>query len=170
MKIFKLVYEKLFCFKNPIGFARYLGVNVGKSCRFLGVSKKTFGSEPYLISIGNHVTLTGDTRFITHDGGVWVLRDKYSDIDVFGKIIIGNNVFIGLNSIIMPNTIVGDNVVIGAGSLVRGVLESNFVYAGVPVKKMMTIEEYEKKILEKSDNTKSLNNVEKKQYLEEKFR
>ncbi|WP_218947869.1 acyltransferase [Acinetobacter sp. YH12157] len=145
-------------------------MTVGNSCRFLGVSKSTFGSEPYLITIGNHVTLTGDTRFITHDGGVWVLRDKYKDLDCFGKITIGNNVFVGLNSIIIPNTEVGDNVVIGAGSLVRGILESNFVYAGVPVRKVMTIEEYEKKILEKSDSTKSFDSVEKRKYLVEKFK
>nr|WP_306669956.1 DapH/DapD/GlmU-related protein [Acinetobacter sp. YH12157] len=98
------------------------------------------------------------------------MRDKYKDLDCFGKITIGNNVFVGLNSIIIPNTEVGDNVVIGAGSLVRGILESNFVYAGVPVRKVMTIEEYEKKILEKSDSTKSFDSVEKRKYLVEKFK
>lgn len=170
MKIFKFIYEKILCFKNPIGFARYLGVTVGRNCRFIGISKSTFGSEPYLISIGDHVTLTGDTRFITHDGGVWVLREKYNDIDCFGKITIGNNVFVGLNSIIMPNTVIGNNVIVGAGSLVRGVLEENSVYAGVPVRKIMTIEEYRRKILEKADYTKSLGSVEKKNYLMEKFK
>lgn len=29
-----------------------------------------FGNEPYLFVIGNHVTITGGVRFVTHDGGV----------------------------------------------------------------------------------------------------
>lgn len=165
MNLLKILLEKIINKKNPVKFARLLGVKVGDDCRFLGTSKKTFGSEPYLISIGNHVTLTGDIRFITHDGGVWVLRDKYPAIDVFGKITIGNNVFIGLNSIIMPNTTVGDNVVVGAGSIVRGNLESNSVYAGCPVKKIMTIADYEEKVLNKCDSTKHLTKDEKKKYL-----
>lgn len=165
MNVFKVIYEKVLQRKNPINFAKYLGVEVGSGCRFLGISKSTFGSEPYLISIGNHVTLTGDIRFITHDGGVWVFRNKYPQIDNFGKIIIGNNVFVGLNSIILPNTIVGDNVVIGAGSLVRGTLESNSVYAGTPVRKIMTIQEYEDKVLGRSLNTKLMSALEKRIFL-----
>ncbi|WP_411684365.1 acyltransferase [Acinetobacter indicus] len=165
MNILKILFEKFINKKDTVNYARFLGVSVGDNCRFLGTSKKTFGSEPYLISIGNHVTLTGDIRFITHDGGVWVFREKYPDIDVFGRIIIGNNVFVGLNSIIMPNTVIGDNVVIGAGSIVRGVLESNSVYAGTPVKKIMSIEEYENKTLSKCVYTKKLSKDEKKIFL-----
>lgn len=170
MRFFLYLYERFLKYKNPIAFAKYLGVNVGLDCRFLGISKSTFGSEPYLISIGNHVTLTGGIRFITHDGGVWVLREKYPKIDCFGKITIGNNVFIGLNSVIMPNSIIGDNIVIGAGSLVRGVLEKDTVYAGVPVRKIMTIDEYESKILKNYENTKHMSKSEKMNYLLERFK
>lgn len=33
-------------------------VKVGVICKFIGVSENTFGSEPYLIEIGNHVMNT----------------------------------------------------------------------------------------------------------------
>jgi len=62
-----------------------------------------------------------------------------------GKVEIGNNVFIGRNAIIMRNTVIGDNVIIGAGSVVTKDCESNYVYAGVPAKKIMTIEEFHEK-------------------------
>ena len=51
---------------NPIGHARYNGVKIGDRCRLISVD---FGEEPFLISIGNHVSITNAT-FITHDGGV----------------------------------------------------------------------------------------------------
>ena len=79
-----------------------------------------FGSEPYLITIGDHVRITAEARFITHDGGVWVFRneEKMKDVDVFGTIEIGNNVHLGNDVIIMPNVKIGDNVVIGCGAVV----------------------------------------------------
>lgn len=165
LNIFKIIYEKFLSRFKPIEFAKYIGVSVGNECRFIGVSKATFGSEPYLISIGNHVTLTANVRFITHDGGVWVFRGEYPNMDVFGKIVIKDNVFIGLNTIIMPNSFIEDNVIVGAGSLVRGRLESNYVYAGIPVRKIMTLDEYKIKCLEKAVNTKKMSKIEKINYL-----
>lgn len=41
----------------PIGYARRIGVTVGDNCRFIG--SPNWGSEPWLISIGNH------TEFLT---------------------------------------------------------------------------------------------------------
>ena len=34
-----------------------------------------FGSEPYLIELGDNVRVTNGVRFVTHDGGLWVLRN-----------------------------------------------------------------------------------------------
>ena len=52
--------------------------------------------------------------------------------DIIESIHIGNNVWIGRNCIIMPGTIIGSNVIIGANSLVKGIIESNSLYAGSP--------------------------------------
>lgn len=129
-----------------IDIAKKCGVNVGEKCRFFSLN---FSTEPYLISIGNHVTITNNVQFITHDGGVWVFRDEYPEIELFGKIVVGNNVFIGLNSIILPNTEIGDNSIIAAGSVVKGKFEPNSIIAGVPAKKILNIEEYYEKNLDK---------------------
>ena len=59
-----------------------------------------------------------------------------------GIVEIGNNVFIGMNTIIERNVKIGDNVVVGAGSLVTKDCESDSVYAGVPARKLMSINEF----------------------------
>ena len=55
-----------------INLLREDGVNIGEGC---DISKSAvFGSEPWLISIGNNVRITQKVQFITHDGGLWTLR------------------------------------------------------------------------------------------------
>lgn len=146
-------------------FVARVGVVFGRGCRFLSVSRSTFGTEPYLIKLGDHVTITGGVRFITHDGGVWIFRHELPEIDVFGPIVIGNNVFVGLNAIIMPGATVGDDVVIGAGSVVTGSLTSGGVYAGVPARRIMSSEAYKEKVLRKADFVRSIGAANKKKYL-----
>lgn len=121
---------------------------VGKNVKWTGMP--VFASEPELITIGNNVTIARNVVFHTHDGGVRLFRDEYPTINVFGKITIGNNVFIGSDSIILPNTRIGNNVIIGSGSVVSKDIEDDSVAAGVPAKKIKTLEEYKKSVLEKA--------------------
>jgi acetyltransferase-like isoleucine patch superfamily enzyme len=139
---------------NHAKFVSTLGVNAGENNRYIGVTTSTFGSEPYLITLGEHVTLTSGVKFVTHDGGVWVFRDEFEKIEVFGKIEVSNNVFIGLNSILLPGTTIGENVVIAAGSVVRGNIQSDSVYGGVPAKKIMSLQDYKDKVMSKACHIK----------------
>ena len=102
---------------NYIKLLRKSGVKIGEECEIY--KDVVFGSEPYLIEIGDHVRITNGCKFITHDGGVWVIRQLMDDneIDLFGKIIVGNNVHIGMNCIIMPNVKIGNNVCISQGAM-----------------------------------------------------
>lgn len=68
------------------------------------------------------------------------------NINTFGKIQIGNNVFIGARSILLPNVKVGDNVIIGANSIVNKDIPPNSVVAGVPIRKIMSLDDYKKKL------------------------
>lgn len=80
-----------------------------------------FGSEPYLITIGNHVRINTGVKLITHDGGVWVLRhldESLKNIDLFGEIHICDNVHVGTNAIIMPGVTIGENSIVGCGAVV----------------------------------------------------
>lgn len=135
---------------------------------------QNFGSEPYLIEIGNNVKIVNGVRFITHDGGVHVLRnskEKYRNIDLFGRIIIKDNVFIGLNSIILPGVTIGTNVVIGAGSIVTRSIPDNTIVAGNPARKICTINEFEIKRKNLFLNSKQLDfNEKKSKVLNEKNR
>ncbi len=152
-------------FYNPNtmeNFLRAKGCSIGKNNR---IYITDFGSEPYLIKIGNHCSISKGTWLVTHDGGVWVLRDKYPKINVFGKIEIKDNCYIGLNAIILPNVTIGPNSVVGAGAIVTKDVPPNTVVAGVPAKVVRTLDEYEKKCLEKFE-TYSLNSLKKERWRE----
>ncbi|SHK25471.1 transferase hexapeptide (six repeat-containing protein) [Rubritalea squalenifaciens DSM 18772] len=169
MKIHLLIKSLLYRVRyklNPIKASKSIGVSIGTDCRLCGLID--WGSEPYLIRLGHHVSIT-NSKFITHDGGVWVFRDRYPDLDVIAPINVGSNVFIGTDCIVMPGTEIQDNVVIGAGSLVRGVLEANGVYAGVPVRKIKNIDDYLDALGDKKVNTKMYSKSDKRNYLLKKF-
>ncbi|WP_155840034.1 acyltransferase [Butyrivibrio sp. MC2021] len=96
----------------------------------------------YMLKIGNNVSLTGPVTILTHDYSWKVYKDM--DGRILGNqqpVIIGNNVFIGWGATILAGTVIEDNVIIGAGSVVSGHCEANSVYAGVPAKRIMSIEE-----------------------------
>ena len=169
-------YMKRMYFERKFGFryiartfnvteAREIGVKVGNDCRIYSVD---FSSEPYLIEIGNHVTITDGVSFVPHDGAVWIFRGKEPEIELFGKITIGNNVFVGLNATILFNTIIGDNSVIAAGALVKGVFEPNSVIAGVPGRRICSVEEYYKKNKHKYSFFRSLTGERKRMAVLEK--
>ncbi|MEO3404438.1 acyltransferase [Mucilaginibacter sp. CAU 1740] len=144
--IFELKLLKADPYQKWAVYAKYMGVNFGKGVRITG--KPSFGSEPYLITIGDDVTIAHGVTFHTHDGGVGVLRKKYPGINIFKKIVVGNNVFIGSHATILPGIVIGNNVIIGASSLVSKNIPDNTVVAGVPAKKIKTLEEYEEKVLQ----------------------
>lgn len=148
---------------------RSIGVRIGTGCKI--EKDVSFGTEPYLIRIGNDVRLTSNVQFITHDGGMWVIRNKYGikDADKFGCIEIGNNVNIGWNTMIMPNVKIGNNCVIGAGAVVTKNIPDNSVAVGVPARVIETIDEYWEKNKDKIDHTKAFSAEKKKQYLLEKY-
>jgi len=159
-RIFNFIARKLLSNKR---YAKLVGVKFGKDCRFVG--NISFGSEPYLVSIGNHVSIT-KCNFLTHDGAVWLFREKEPDIDVCKPIKIGNNVFIGSDCIILSGVTIGDNVIVGAGSVVTKNLDSGYVYAGVPARPIKTVDEYYEKIKLFSLPAKNLNPKQKRAYLE----
>lgn len=160
---------QLFSRKSPEEFVRSLGVRFGEGCRFIAPTASTFSSEPYLIKLGDHVEVSGNVRFMPHDGAVWVFRELEPEIDFMLPIEVGNNVFIGNSSIILPGAKIGNNCIIGAGSVVKGEVPSNSVVAGVPARVIRTIGEYREKIGPHLVNTKSMSREEKKRYLMRHF-
>lgn len=167
------IIEKIFRYRNPIKYWKDKGLIIGKGCEVY--SSASFGSEPYLISIGDNVRINSGVNFVTHDGGCWVLRnyikcDNSHQLDLFGTIKIGSNVHIGTNSIIMPGVSIGDNVIIGCCSVVTRDIPSNSVAVGIPARVIESVDEYYKKHKDEFVYTKHLNQLDKREYLLQLFR
>jgi acetyltransferase-like isoleucine patch superfamily enzyme len=162
---FKLCLRMASDHQKAYVYARYLGVKIGTNARITG--NVTFGSEPYLIEIGDNVTITQEVKFNTHDGGVGVLRQKHPGLNVFGRIRIGNNVFIGAAAQIMLGVTVGNNVVIGAGSIVTKDVPDNVVVAGVPAKIIKSIDDYKQQALKQGVVIKANNPDERRKAVEQ---
>jgi acetyltransferase-like isoleucine patch superfamily enzyme len=124
---------------------RALGVKLGEGCRLYSLS---FGGEPWLISIGDRVTITGGVQFVTHDGATWLFRDAKGRRYRYAPIEIGSDVFIGANSILLPGVRIGNRVIVGAGSVVNRSIPDDCVVAGVPAKFIRTFDEFERRVLE----------------------
>lgn len=135
INILKRLYWRFIA--SPVNYARHIGVNIGENNL---IGKNHWSSEPYLISIGTNCQLT-DCKIFTHGGGN-VLRDSYPEFDAFGKVTIGDWVYIGSNSLIMPGVTIGDNVLIAAGSVVTKSVPPRTVIAGNPARIICTIEDY----------------------------
>lgn len=155
---------------NPIKYYRKKGAKIGHGCEIYRTV--SIDSEPYLVEIGNNVRINSGCHLITHDGGCWVIRNcksEFADVDLFGKITIGNNVSIGTNSMILPNVSIGDNVIVGAGSIVTHDIPPNSVVAGAPARMLETIEDYFEKHQNEFVHTKRIDKKQKRKYLEEHF-
>ena len=126
------------------------GAKIGSNCKFNG--HINWGSEPWLITLGNHVELSHDVSLITHDGATWVFRDKdkYKKVIRYGKIVIRDNCFIGARSIILPGVTIGPNSIVGAGSVVTKDVLPNMVYAGNPCRPICSLDDYSKKCLDET--------------------
>lgn len=156
--------------RNPVSYWRKKGVKIGEQCEIYATT--SFGSEPYLIRIGSHVRINSGVVFVTHDGGVWTVRDlypEYSDIDLFGRITVGDNVHIGTNAIIMPGVTIGNNCIIGCGAIVTKDIPDNSVAAGIPARVIEDIDTYVKKNKEYFVHTKMFRKEEKRKFIESRY-
>jgi acetyltransferase-like isoleucine patch superfamily enzyme len=150
---------------------KYGKPNLGNNVQIIG--EANFGSEPYLIKIGDNTTISFDCAFVTHDAATRVIRnleDGDKETVIYGPIVIGNNCFIGCRTVILPNVTIGDNVIIGAGSIVNHSIPSNTVAAGAPCQKICTLEAYRNKHKDDFMYIVSKPFEEKKKILLDKFR
>lgn len=127
-------------------YFREQGVQIGEGCSIIPTR---LGTEPYLVKIGNHVTIARDVVFITHDGGCWIFRDEIPDLQVFGPIVVEDNCVIGQNAILFPNIRIGKNSVVGANSVVINDVPPDTIVMGVPARPFGSITKYKEKCVER---------------------
>lgn len=130
--------------ENYIAYLREKGIRIGENCTIYDTSNVIIDTtRPYLIEIGNNVEIPAKVTILSHGYDWSVIHHLTGNIlGSAGKVKINDNVFIGLGSTILAGTEIGENTIIGAGSVVRGKLDANSVYAGVPAKKISTLEDY----------------------------
>lgn len=152
----KKIYSKLF----PQKYLKKIGLNFTPGELHI-YGQVDFFTEPWIITFGKNVHITNGCKFITHDGGVLILRQFVPDLEITKPIVVGDNVYFGNNVIVLPGVTIGSNVVVGAGAIVTKDIPDNSVAAGVPARVVKTIDEYFEKCKKESLHLGHLKGKEK---------
>lgn len=162
------IYFKILKRVNRVKCARKLGLNAGADLNIYG--DVSFGSEPWIITLGDRVYLTDGVKFITHDGGTLLFRKDVPDLEITKPITLGNDVYVGNNVLFMPGVTVGNKVIIGAGAVVTKDIPDNSVAVGVPAKVIKTADEYFEKLKAESLHLGHLRGKEKDEALRKYYK
>ena len=154
-KLYRIIVENI----SSLKYAKKIGVNMKGKTYLYG--KISWGTEPWIITLGNNVYITKGVNFITHDGGTLLFRNIVPDLEITKPITIGDNVYIGNDVTLLPGITIGNNVIIGAGAVVTRDIPDNSVVAGIPAKVIKSIDEYFNKISSESIHLGNLVGEEK---------
>lgn len=142
-------WERLYM-KVYIKVCRMQGLKLGEDVKIF--ERVYFGSEPFLIEIGDKTQIAGGTRFVNHGGTTKTLRrlKGFEDIRIFGRIKIGKNCTIGSNCVIQQDVEMGDNCILGAGSVLTHSIPDNVVFSGNPARFICSTEQYAESLLDQN--------------------
>lgn len=141
-RMFIVPFKMFFARVLPVEYAKFIGVTLKGKLSIYGSSYKMFSAEPYLVTLGENVHISRDVSFICHDGAVLPFRKEIPDLELSGRITVGNNVFIGLGACILPGINIGNNCIVAAYAVVTKDIPSNSVYGGNPAKLIKKTSEY----------------------------
>jgi acetyltransferase-like isoleucine patch superfamily enzyme len=131
----RLRYRWLQLTRGTVKASRAFGVRIGSGCRILS---KVVTTEPWLVEIGDRVTVSSGVQLVTHDGSGWLYRDEKGRRFRYGPIRIGSDVFVGTRATIMPGVSIGDRCIVAAGAVVTRSVPDGYVVAGVPARIIST--------------------------------
>lgn len=135
---------------GPSRAARRLGAAVGDDCRILSFH---ISGEPWLVQLGDRVTIAAGVQFITHDGGGWLVRDRRGRRFRYASIKIYDDVFVGLNAILLPGVVIESRCIVAAGSVVSRSIPRGHVVAGNPARIIGRFDDYESRALDWSSES-----------------
>lgn len=133
----------------PTRYYVKMGLKVGKNFN-RQTGTRLDPSNCWLIEIGDDVIMGNKCQILAHDFSTM----HHTGYARFGRVKIGNRVFIGANSTILMNVHIGNDVIIGAGSIVNKDVPDGCVVAGVPAKVICSTAEYvekQEKLIERND-------------------
>jgi acetyltransferase-like isoleucine patch superfamily enzyme len=93
------------------------------------------------ITIGDDVAIGVYSSFFCSSVTPVYGKTPYHEVLEHGDIKIGNNVVIAAHCTILPGTEIEDNVFVAANAVVKGKLESGWLYAGSPCKPVKKLSE-----------------------------
>ena len=158
-RIRKFAYGPKVSSEAYIEHLRSLGMVIGEDVRIYSPTHCIIdATRPWMVEIGNNVSITEGVTILTHGYDWSVFKGKYGDVlGSAGRVKIGDNVFIGMNTTILKGVTIGDNVVVGANSLINKDVPSNSVVVGNPQRVVCTIDDYlEKRRAEQLDEAADL--------------
>ena len=150
-KIFYIsIFQKLFNYYDVRLKAKSLGENIYisdfviiKNHQNLSIGSNFSLHEFSYIDAAGHIEI-GDNVSIAHNCSIISFEHtwdepktpiKYNPTKI-GKVVIGKDVWIGCGVRILSNSSIEDRVVVAAGSVVKGNLESGYLYGGIPAKRL----------------------------------
>lgn len=111
------------------------GVFIGRNC-FFDLADQ--------IILEQDVVVAGCVKILTHgDVGFRILSDYYQRKQ--DRVFVKKGSWIGAGAIILYGSIINELCIVAAGSVVKGNLESRWIYGGVPARKIKTINNREYK-------------------------
>lgn len=120
------------CYIESARFRMGKGGYVNRMCTINNASGMVSVGEGCALAYGVKIYTTAhETTCPSRRAGVVHSKD----------VSIGNGVWIGANAIITPGSIIGDGVVVAAGAVVVGTLEKDYLYGGIPAKKIRKLNE-----------------------------
>jgi len=103
-------------------------ISIGSNTRIHGSTIQARSA----LKIGKNCLIAGNCQILDNSGHEALMSHPERRIHTRGDVrpvTIEDDVWIGMNSIILPGSIIGRGAVISAGSVVRGRVEANSVYA-----------------------------------------
>jgi galactoside O-acetyltransferase len=109
--------------------------HISSGCKFIGGKKSSVSMGMLSTTAPNVVLAAGNDDYVSGIGSP-LIPNQFKGNTVHGKINLNELTIIGSNSVILPNVNVGVGSTLGALSLANQDLESWYVYAGIPAKKI----------------------------------
>lgn len=130
---------------------RAAGIDLGRGVvmkpgTFIGVGQLTIGDGTYInreclleaaggLAIGSHTGIGPRVTILTISHELMQGYPRHGPVSI-DPVEIGSNVWIGAAVTILPGATIGNGCMIAAGSLVRGMLPDDGLYAGVPARRI----------------------------------
>jgi acetyltransferase-like isoleucine patch superfamily enzyme len=132
-------------------YFRRQGAQIGRNTSLAVLS---LGTEPYLVKIGDHVTVSAGVIFATHEGGARILGEEIPNLQNFGPIILEDGCVIGQNVFLCPGIRVGKNSIVGANSVVTTDIPPDRIAMGVPARVIGSTDKFKEKCIERWNQQK----------------